>query len=188
MNKQELHGGTPIQKYTEINPITGRPYHPDRAWLTKITSFHPCGDGWVICGTLSFKIKHLHTQNEKVKSLFGALNWHMNGEFNWKNVPVYWRWEYDSKERIHCHFVLMDATPEFHYLRGSENSFADEFALVAWLKSNWTHGVSHFRRYEDEGWLNYLTKDNPLLQSCYAPPIHYLKRKCLEKRSLEVVA
>ena len=189
MKKHTIIGEMPVKTEIEINPITQRPFHPDRSWLLKITNFPPCGDGWKICGTLSFKTKHLDTQNDKVKKLFSALSWHLNGEFDWRNVPVYWRWEYDSKERLHCHFVLMDATPEFHYLRGSENSFPDELALVSWLKRNWRkHGVSHYRGYEDDGWLRYITKDNPFMQSCYTPPIHYLKRKALAGQELKEAA
>jgi len=157
--------------------------HPDKEWLSKIKSFYPCGEGWVICGTLSFKNRYLTNENSKVKDFFSRYNWHLAGEYNWENVPVYWRSEFDKTERMHVHFVLMDATPEFHYLRGVENTFKDSFELSKWFKNNWKEGVSHFRKYENTGWIDYITKPNSMMDSCFSPPIHYLKRQILKKSS-----
>ncbi len=156
--------------------------HPDTSWLLKIKGHPPCGYGWVITGTLSFRAKYLDIQNDKVKDLFAKLSWYMNGEYNWKNVPVYWKWELDKNERVHCHFVLLDATPEFHYLRGVENSFKNANELAQWLKNTWNiHGISHYRSYENEGWLKYITKPNPIMNSCFSPAIAYLKRQILNR-------
>lgn len=165
----------------EESRFNGGTVHPDREWLKKIVGYPDWGDGWALAGTLSFRKKLLNTENDQVKWLFGELNLHLNGEYNWKNVPVYWRFEADESNRIHAHFVLLDATPEFHWIRGLNHDFVSPFALAAWLKRKWNqNGVSHYRRYEDSGWLDYLTKANPIMDSCFSPPIHYLKRKAKE--------
>ena len=150
--------------------------HPDTKWLLQI-------EGWVLTGTLSFRTKYLDIQNDKVKDLFSRLNYHMNGEYNWKNIPAYWRWESDTSDRIHCHFAMLDAHPEFHYLRGVENTFSNRHDLAKWLKKSWLHGVSHYAPYESNGWLTYITKPNPFMNSCFAPPVAYLKRKVTEQET-----
>jgi len=144
--------------------------HPDLRWLQKII-------GWTLCGTLSFKHRYLDTQNDKVKDFFGRYNWHLSGEYNWKNIPSYWKWEFDKNDRLHCHFVMLDTHPEFYWLHGSENTFADAPELAKWMKNNWKHGISHYAIYRDTGWLNYITKQNSLMNSCFTPPIHFLKRQ-----------
>ena len=147
--------------------------HPDLPWIKQII-------GWKLCGTLSFRYRFLDTQNDKVKDLFARYNWHLTGEYNFKNVPVYWKWEFDNNDRLHCHFVLLETHPEFDWLRGSEHSFANAVELANWLKGNWKHGISHFTGYRDAGWLEYITKQNTLMNSCFTPPIHYLKRQVQE--------
>jgi len=146
--------------------------HPDNKWLTKII-------GWKIAGTLSFKRRHLDIQNQSVKELFSKYNFHLNEEVDWKNVPVYWRWEYDKTERMHAHFVILGFTDQFNCLYG-ENSFDCLRELELWFKAHWAeHGGVHIEQYDNEGWLNYITKPNSIMNSCFSPPIHYLKRQIL---------
>ncbi len=161
--------------------------HPDSTWLLEIEGFPPCGEGWKVTGTLTFRQRFLDIKNDLVKDLFSKLNWHLNGEYDWKNVPVYWRWEYDENERMHAHFVLMDATPEFHYLRGSENSFHSLLDLTEWMGKNWKHGVSDYAAYRDKGWLKYLLELSAIPNTCYSPPIHFLKRKLRDTQVSEAL-
>ena len=144
--------------------------HPDYEWIKEIRH-------WKLCGTLTFKTRYLDTQNDKVKDFFARYNWHLTGEYNWKNVPVYWRWELDDTERLHAHFVHLPHTGEFDWLTGCENQFKSPNDLAIWMKYNWNHGISHYQTYNDNGWLKYITKPNSMMCSCYSPPIHYLKKQ-----------
>ena len=149
--------------------------HPDYYWLSKIT-------GWKLAGTLTFRHKFLDTENSIVKDFFGRYHWHLNGDYKWKNVPVYWRWEFDKNERLHCHFVMIDNHYEFDWLTGCDHKFKNPAELTAWLKRNWKHGTSEYSICRDNGWLEYITKKNSLMDSCFSPPIHYLKREVVAGR------
>ena len=161
--------------------------HPDSTWLLEINGFPLCGEGWKLTGTLTFRQRFLAIQNDLVKDLFSELNFYMNGEHDWKNVPVYWRWEYDETERMNVHFVLMDATPEFHWLRGSENSFSSSEDLVQWLNNNWKHGKSEYADYLDNSWLQHLLRIGTIHNTCFSPPIHYLKTQIRDKQVCEAL-
>lgn len=148
--------------------------HPDRYWLQQI-------DGWVVAGTLTFSARLNQPDHQLVKSYFSLLNYHLNGEFDWRNVPVYWNWQEQNRnggERLHVHFALFDYTPEWNCLAGSENQFASRAELLRWLKSNWKHGTSMIEPCGKK-WIKYITRQDSMLCSCYSPPIHHLKRKAL---------
>jgi hypothetical protein len=164
-------------KETNAEEFKTATQHPDHCWMAQI-------EHWAIAGTLNFATKLHQPKNHLLKSYFGLLNYHLNGEYNWKNVPVYWRWQQNNKnggERLHVHFAILESTPEFHWLDGVENSFQTSAQAIRWLKSNWTHGgclIEPFR--QDGNWIKYITRaDDNSWDSCYSPPIHHLKRKAI---------
>lgn len=152
--------------------------HPDNQWLKKIV-------GWTFNGTLSFASRQPAVNHSLVKNFFALYNYHLDGEFNWKNVPVYWKWEADENDRLHIHFVLLAYTPEFNWLEGGEHQFRGANEVADWMRTNWRHGKSEFAGYRNFGWLNYITKDNPVMDSCFTPPIHHLKKKVAKMEDLE---
>lgn len=148
--------------------------HPDRHWLQQIY-------GWAIAGTLTFSAKLNQPENQLIKSYFSLLNYHLNFEYDWRNVPVYWTWHEQNRiggERLHVHFAILDYTPEWNLLAGSENQFTSQAELHRWIKKNWRHGTSMIEPC-GKNWISYITRPDSMLSSCFSPPIHHLKRKAL---------
>jgi len=146
----------------------------DADWLNKI-------EGWVVAGTLTFSARLNQPDHQLVKSYFSLLNYHLNGVFDWRNVPVYFCWQEHNRkggERLHVHFALLDYTPEWNYLAGSEYQFASQAELLRFLKANWKDGTSMIEPCGKK-WINYITRPDSMLCSCYSPPIHNLKRRAL---------
>jgi hypothetical protein len=158
--------------------------HPELKWMKHTR-------GWIAYGLLTIGDSNNPINNADIKRLFSEYNNYLNGVPNYKNVPVFWRYEESEQYRIHIHYIILKESPNFHYLNGSVRSFKSGMQLKAWLVRKWREITNSRDTYSNFScgieseirMIRYILKprdrngeNSKILKTHFTPPIDALKR------------
>ena len=163
-------------------------HHPDHEWLKK---FHR----WELTVNLTYRNnegwkKDARTRRAEINRLFASLANELSGLPRPESLSWYVKWQVDEKnqDHLHAHGVL-GSNDKVNILKGRRTSFTGYPPLIAFLGSQWGSGLSFFQPIRDQdGWINYITRPNPIQETWTSPAMKSLKSQWDERRVNEILA
>lgn len=163
-------------------------HHPDHEWLKQ---FHR----WELTVNLTYRsdegwTKDARTRRMEINRLFGSLAKELTGLQRPESLSWYVRWQVDEKNQDHLHVHgVLGSNDKVNILKGRRTSFTGYPALMAFLGDQWGSAKSLFQPiYSQDGWINYITRPNPIQETWTSPAMKSLKNQWLERRINEVVS
>lgn len=177
-----------LQEVEQINSWNLENHHPDHQWLKRFQR-------WELTINLTYRDnegwkKDAKKRRREINELFGSLAKELTGLDRPQDLAWYVRWQVDenNQDHLHAHGVL-GSNDKVNILKGRRASFTGYPALMEFLGGQWRSGKSFFQPIRaQDGWINYITRPNPIQETWTSPAMKSLKNQWHEGRLNEILA
>lgn len=163
-------------------------HHPDHEWLKQ---FHR----WELTVNLTYRNnegwkKDARTRRAEINQLFASLANELSGLPRPESLSWYVKWQVDEKNQDHFHaHGVLGSNEKVNIFKGRRTSFTGYPPLIEFLGSRWGSGLSFFQPIRNQdGWINYITRPNPIQETWTSPAMKSLKSQWDERRVNEILA
>ena len=177
-----------LEEVDKVESWDLRKHHPDHEWLKQ---FHR----WELTVNLTYRnnegwTKDTRTRRMEINRLFGSLAAELTGLHQPEALSWYIRWQVDEKNENHFHaHGVLGSNEKVNILAGRRTKFTGYPALMAFLGKEWGSAKSLFQPiYDQDGWINYITRDNPIKETWTSPAMKSLKNQWHEGRLNAILA
>ena len=163
-------------------------HHPDHEWLKQFNR-------WELTVNLTYRnnegwTKDARTRRAEINRLFASLANELSGLPRPESLSWYIRWQVDEKNQDHFHaHGVLGSNEKVNIFKGRRTSFTGYPPLIEFLGSRWGSGLSFFQPIRNQdGWINYITRPNPIQETWTSPAMKSLKSQWDERRVNEILA